>query len=217
VAEAIFVSRDFVSNWEDKREPSTTEKIKEAIKPAGPLKPRLESAVRSLQMQIQRLDQIHARLSDRQKVMFEKVVDAVKKHDQARASIYANEVAEIRKMVKLIMQSRLALESIAIRLGTVEDLGDIVVNLAPAIKVISTVSRSIGSVVPEAEKGMGEISQMLSTILVEAGQTGNYTISFETGNEDAAKIMEEAAAVAEARLKQEFPDLPLSGSQAQKQ
>jgi division protein CdvB (Snf7/Vps24/ESCRT-III family) len=213
------LSRDFASNWEHKKDSSSsaTDRLKDALRPAGPLKPKLESAMRSLQMQTQRLDQINGRLTERQRMMFEKVVDAVKRHDQARASIYANEVAEIRKMAKLIMQSRLALESIVLRLGTMEDLGDIVSNLAPAVRVISTVSRSIGSVTPEAEKDMNEISNMLSSILVEAGQTGNYTISFETGNEDAQKILEEAASEAESRLKAQFPDLPAASSQTTRQ
>jgi division protein CdvB (Snf7/Vps24/ESCRT-III family) len=213
------LSRDFASNWEHKKDSSSSaaDRLKDALRPAGPLKPKLESAMRSLQMQTQRLDQINGRLTERQRMMFEKVVDAVKRHDQARASIYANEVAEIRKMAKLIMQSRLALESIVLRLGTMEDLGDIVSNLAPAVRVISTVSRSIGSVTPEAEKDMNEISNMLSSILVEAGQTGNYTISFETGNEDAQKILEEAASEAETRLKAQFPDLPAASSQTTRQ
>lgn len=209
------MSKDFVSGWEQKREPSAGDKIRDALKPAGPLKPRLETAIRSIQMQMQRLDQINTRLSDRQRVMFEKVVDAVKRHDQARATVYANEVSEIRKMVKLITQSRLALESIVLRLGTVEDLGDIVVQLSPAIRVVSNVSRSIGAIVPEAEKGMTDISQMLAGILVEAGQTGNYNVNFDTANEDAEKIMAEAQAVAETRLKEQFPDLPIPGSTSQ--
>ncbi|MEM3671041.1 MAG: Snf7 family protein [Thermoprotei archaeon] len=211
------MNKDFVSNWEPKKEATAGDKIRDAIRPAGPLKPRLEAAVRSLQMQIQRLDQINGRLNERQRVMFEKVVDAVKRHDNARATIYANEVAEIRKMAKLIMQSKLALESIVIRLGTVDELGSIVASLAPAVRVISTVSKGIGTVTPEAEKEMGEISNMLSSILVEAGQTGNYNINFETGNEDAAKILDEAATLAETRLKSEFPDLPTGTSQQTRQ
>jgi division protein CdvB (Snf7/Vps24/ESCRT-III family) len=168
-------------------------------------------------MQVQRLDQINGRLNERQKVMFEKVVDAIKRHDQARASIYANEVSEIRKMAKLILQSRLALESIILRLGTVSDLGDIVSQLVPATSVISTVSKSIGTVTPEVGAEMGQIINLMSSIMVEASQTGNYTVNFETGNEDAQKVLEEAASVAERKLKEEFPDLPLSGSQGTQQ
>ncbi len=211
------MSRDFASNWEEKKESSAGERLREALRPAGPLKPRLDTAVRSLQMQVQRLDQINGRLNERQKVMFEKVVDAIKRPDQARASIYANEVSEIRKMAKLILQSRLALESIILRLGTVSDLGDIVSQLVPATSVISTVSKSIGTVTPEVGAEMGQIINLMSSIMVEASQTGNYTVNFETGNEDAQKVLEEAASVAERKLKEEFPDLPLSGSQGTQQ
>lgn len=209
------MSKDFASNWEKKDSASATDRLKEAIRPPGPLKPRIEAAQRSLQMQVQRLDQINSRLIERQRVMFEKVVEAIRRHDQARATIYANEVAEIRKMAKLIMQSRLALESIIIRLGTLEDLGDVITNLAPAISVVSSIRKSIGQVTPEADKEMGEISNLLSSILVEAGQSGNYTVSFDTANEDAQKILEEAAALAETKLKEQFPDLPTAASSQQ--
>jgi division protein CdvB (Snf7/Vps24/ESCRT-III family) len=64
------------------------------------------------------------------------------------------------------------------------------------------------SVLPEAEGEIGEISGLLSSILVDAGTVGGYSLNFEAANEDAEKVLAEAAAVAESRMKEKFPEIP---------
>jgi division protein CdvB (Snf7/Vps24/ESCRT-III family) len=49
---------------------------------------------------------------------------------------------------------------------------------------------------------------MLSGIMIEAGQGSGMTLNFDTVNEDASKILTEAATVAEQKIKDKFPDLP---------
>jgi len=49
---------------------------------------------------------------------------------------------------------------------------------------------------------------MLSGIMMEAGTGSGMTLNFDNVNEDAGKILTEAATVAEQRVKEKFPDLP---------
>jgi uncharacterized protein (DUF2141 family) len=44
--------------------------------------------------------------------------------------------------------------------------------------------------------------------MIEAGQGSGMTLNFDSVNEDASKILNEAATVAEQRIKEKFPDLP---------
>jgi division protein CdvB (Snf7/Vps24/ESCRT-III family) len=111
-------------------------------------------------------------------------------------------------MEKMIMHARLALEQIVLRLRTVSELGDVVTTLAPAVGVLRTVRTGMASIFPEAERELGQIGNLLSGIIVDAGQSTGLTINFETANDDAQKIMTEAASVAEQRIKEKFPDLP---------
>jgi division protein CdvB (Snf7/Vps24/ESCRT-III family) len=203
------LSERFAKKWESRRDeqPFAT-RIKEAVKPPGPLKPRLDFAVRRIELQIQKLDQASERFSQRDKAIFARIVDAYTKHDTARANVFANELAEIRKMERLIMNARLALEQIVLRLRTVSELGDVVSTLGPAVGVLRTVRTGLASVFPEAESELGEIGNLLSGIMIEAGQSSGMTISFDTVNEDAQKILTEAATVAEQRIKEKFPELP---------
>ena len=44
--------------------------------------------------------------------------------------------------------------------------------------------------------------------MIEAGQGSGMTLNFDAVNEDAQKILTEAATVAEQKIKDKFPDLP---------
>ena len=207
--EVINLSERFSKKWETRRdEQPLTDRVKDAVKPPGPLKPRLDFAVRRIELQVQKLDQATDRFGQRDKTIFARIVDAYTKHDTARANVFANELAEIRKMEKLIINARLALEQIVLRLRTVSELGDVVSTLGPAVGVLRSVRAGLVSVFPEAESELGEIGNMLSGIMMEAGTGSGMTLNFDNVNEDAGKILTEAATVAEQRVKEKFPDLP---------
>ncbi|UCC27555.1 MAG: hypothetical protein JSV87_05950 [Candidatus Bathyarchaeota archaeon] len=203
------MSEKFAKQWGGKEQdtPLTT-RIRETVRPAGPLKPRIDFAVRRIDMQIQRLDKASDRFTERDKSIFTRIVQAYSKHDMTRANVFANELAEIRKMEKMIMHARLALEQIVLRLRTVSELGDVVSTLAPAVGVLRTVKSGMASIFPEAEKELGQIGTLLSGIIVDAGHSTGLTLNFEAVNEDAQKILNEAASVAEQKIKDKFPELP---------
>jgi division protein CdvB (Snf7/Vps24/ESCRT-III family) len=203
------MSERFAKQWGGKEQdvPLTT-RIRETVRPAGPLKPRIDFAVRRIDMQIQRLDKASDRFTERDKSIFTRIVQAYSKHDMTRANVFANELAEIRKMEKMIMHARLALEQIVLRLRTVSELGDVVTTLAPAVGVLRTVKSGMASIFPEAEKELGQIGTLLSGIIVDAGHSTGLTLNFEAVNEDAQKILNEAASVAEQKIKDKFPELP---------
>jgi len=203
------MSERFAKKWEAKPQgESLSTQIKNTIQAPPPLKPALESATRKLDMQINKLDQANERFTVKDKALFAKLVDAYTKHDQAHANIYATELAEIRKMSKLIMNARLALDQVALRIRTVSELGDVVSALGPCIGVLRSVSSGLGGVLPEAEGELGDIGNMLSGLMFEAGSSSGMSLNFDNVNEDASKILSEAAIVAEQKVSANFPDLP---------
>jgi len=176
--------------------------------PSGPLKPHIENAIKLIHAQNQRLDFANARLAEKDKSLFSKVVEAYTRRDRQRAMMYATELAEIRKLEKRILQIKLALETIALRLTTVRDYGDFLHTVMPALSIIKSVQPGVLQVVPEAEKGFASLSESLYNLVTEAGATSGLSVSFETANEDAMKILTDAATVAEQRIKEKLPDLP---------
>ncbi len=214
--EDIHLSERFAKKWETNREKVPfTNTLRDTVTPQVPLKQKLDYAVRRLTMQVSKLDQANERFTQKDRAMFAKLVDAISKHDTAHANIYANELAEVRKMAKLVMNARLALDQVMLRIQTCTELGDVVANLAPAIGVLRSVGSCMSGVLPEAENELGEIGNMLSGLMFEAGLNSGMTMNFDTVNEDAAKILTEAATVAEQKVSDNFPELPaMTGSAA---
>ena len=203
------MSERFAKNWESRRdEHSFMGSIRDTVQPQAPLKNRLDFAIRKLDLQIQRLDQANERFTQKDKAMFAKLVDAYTKHDTAHANIYANELAEVRKMAKLVMNARLALDQVSLRMKTVTEFGDIVSTLGPCIGVLRSVNVGMCGVLPEAENELGEIGNMLSGLMFDAGTSQGGSFSFDNVSEDASKILAEAATVAEQKVSANFPDLP---------
>ena len=203
------MSERFAKKWESRRnETSFVDSIRATVTPPPPLKPRMDRAIRRLDLQINRLDQTSDRFNKKDQALFNKIVAAYETHDTAHANIYANELAEVRKMEKLVMNARLALDQVQLRLRTVTEFGDIVATLGPVIGVLRLVSVGLVGVIPEAENELGDIGNMLSGLMFEAGQSSGFNLNFNSVNEDTAKILEEAATVAEQKVSAHFPDLP---------
>ena len=199
---------NFAGKWKEKEETPFYKKIKERVRSPGPLKPRLDYTIKRMEIQIRKLDKASNCFSERDKSLFVRTVKAYSKHDLIRAKVYANELAEIRKTEKMIIHTKLALEQIALRLSTVSEFGDVINILAPTVSVLRSVRTGIADTLPETERGLGQIGYLLNEVIADAGQGTGITIDFEAANEDAQKILNEAASVAEQKIKQELPEIP---------
>ncbi len=182
--------------------------LRETINPPGALKPRMDYAAKLVQQQVTKLDRESQRMAERDKALFAKVVDSYQKHDTPHANIYAGELAELRKMQKTILNAKLALDQIVMRIEAISEMGDLAYTLLPVIGVMRDVMTGMAAVNPQIAKEMGDISNLLSGIVMDAGATSGMTLNFQSANEDSSKILEEAASVAESRMKDTFPELP---------
>ena len=201
----------FANKWEkkDQGSPGFMGRIRGSVRTPAPLKSQIEQANRQIKILISQLDSTVDRIRQRDSKIFSGVVASLAKHDAQHAAVYANELTEVRKMGKMVTQAQLALEQISLRLGTITDLGEIANTLAPAVSVIRGMKDDLRVALPEADKEIGEISGLLSSVLVDASSSGGISLNFDVANEDAQKVMEEAAAVAEQRMKESFPEIPL--------
>lgn len=179
------------------------------------MRPKLELASRQIQIQVVKLDQAANKLKEKDASIFSKIVNSMQKNDSTRASMLANELSEVRKMSNVVTSAKLALEQLNLRLNTIQDLGDIANTLSPAINVIRGVQPGLVNLVPDAEREIGEISSLLSGILVDAGQIDGGQLSFEPNSEEAEKVIEEASAIVEERMRNKFPDVPVGEEETQ--
>ena len=199
----------FASKWQRKDQgPGLVDRLRGTVRAPTPLKAQIEEANRQIRLLITQLDGSVSRIKQRDSTIFTSVVSSLAKHDMQHAAVYANELAEVRKMGKMVTQAQLAMEQISLRLGTITDLGEIATTLAPAVSVIKNMKEGLRVALPEADKEISEISGLLSSVLIDASTTGGFSLNFDAANEDAQKVLDEAAAVAEQRMKESFPEIP---------
>lgn len=198
----------FEKQWKTGEKDSLAKRTKEAIRGPAPLKPQIQKATQQLNAEIQRLDAAYSRLRQRENALFRKTVSSVQVHDQETSKAYSNEIAEIKKMQKIVMQSKIALEQITTRLQTVTDIGDFASNLAPAIGVIKNVRTSLSKAMPDAETALGNIGSELTSIMTDIGQITDVSFYSSETSDEAQKILAEAAAIAEKRINESLPEVP---------
>jgi division protein CdvB (Snf7/Vps24/ESCRT-III family) len=187
-------------------------RTRETIRGPQPIKPQIQKATQQLTAETHRLDAAMTRLKQRETAIFKKTVSAVQAHDQESSKAYSNELAEVRKMEKIVTQSKIALDQINTRLQTVTEVGDFAATIAPAIGVIRNVRGTLGEAMPDAQGVLGEIGSQLNSIMSDVGQiTGTEFYTAESG-EEAQKILSEAAAIAEKRMNDSLPEVPSSSS-----
>lgn len=177
-------------------------------KSGGPLKPRLDAVQKKIQVQIARLEELYSALKSKDEDAFRKLVASIKESNTQYSTVLSADLARARQMSRVVFLSRVALEKLAAKLSSVTDFGDLVIVLSPAMAVVKNLRSSLTPQVPEMEEELGIISELLSGILVDAGQVGGYTINFETANEEAVRLIDEASLVVEQKMKEEFPGIP---------
>ena len=177
-------------------------------KSGGPLKPRLDAVQKKIQAQIARLEELYSALKSKDEDAFRKLVASIKESNTQYSTVLSADLARARQMSRVVFLSRIALEKLAAKLSSVTDFGDLVIVLSPAMAVVKNLRSSLTPQVPEMEVELGIISELLSGILVDAGQVGGYTINFETANEEAVRLIDEASLVVEQKMKEEFPGIP---------
>lgn len=177
-------------------------------KSGGPLKPRLDAVQKKIQAQIARLEELYSALKSKDEDTFRKLVASIKESNTQYSTVLSADLARARQVSRVVFLSRVALEKLAAKLSSVTDFGDLVIVLSPAMAVVKNLRSSLTPQVPEMEEELGIISELLSGILVDAGQVGGYTINFETANEEAVHLIDEASLVVEQKMKEEFPGIP---------
>ena len=179
------------------------------VKPEAPLKNRLDTAQKKLQLQIAKLAEIDTKLQQKNNMIFEKIVDSKKTNNETYAKVYANELAESRKHQKMVNNAKLSMEQIQIRLNTVSELGDVVVTLSPCMSLIKGLSTSLGGMMPSVSDSMQDLSTMLGDIVTGSSITHDGSLGqIESTNSDAQSILEEAQSIVEGQARQSMPEPP---------
>jgi division protein CdvB (Snf7/Vps24/ESCRT-III family) len=169
------------------------------------LKQRLICASQCIELQIQKLDQVKDRFIQKDRAVFTKLLEAHNRHEH-----YCGvELAETRRICRLLINARLALDQTLLRIQTVSEFDNVVTILGPRIAVIRSVSVGIADVLPEVGGELSSVGDLLSGLMLETGfNSSRIILDFDAIRQDASKILAEAATATTQKAKEIFPYFP---------
>ena len=198
----------FVARWKTpENDKSVVSKIKNFTNPSENLKEKITLVTQRLDAQTNSLDNAVKRFQMRDAAIFQRVIKALSDRDEARANILATELAEIRKVEKMLTHASLAMQSVSMRLNTVSEMGDLITVLNPAKNLLNSIRTEMCSVLPEASQELGNIGNLLSDIVTTTNQSADAPVNTIMASADALQILEEAEVAAESKLKEQLPDI----------
>ena len=198
----------FSKTWAQQETAGMAAKFRDTVKPQGALKPRIQNAVNKLQVQTTKMDAMLTKLDQRDQQLFTRVVTAVQQHDTSASKGLSNELAEIRKVKKMLGGARMSLEQVQLRLSTIHDLGDAMVAIGPAMNTMRGLQSSLGKFMPEADSELNSMTQTLNGLMTDSLSGDAFNMESDVSNEETDKILQEASAVAEQQIGDKFPSVP---------
>jgi len=168
-------------------------------------------AVPKLKFQRFRLEQVIVRLRARDAILFKTCATALTAKNKERAIIFANELAEVRKLATIIAQTQILIERIILRLETLKELNEAFADLKPVLTILHSVTKRLTVLMPqmafEMEKVNDSISETLAMTSIGSPEL-NLPVDIKTpGGEE---VLKEVSELLEQKLAEELPEPPTS-------
>jgi predicted CopG family antitoxin len=134
---------------------------------------------------------------------------ALKKNNKQRAAMCANEIAEVRKLIKFLYSVQLAIERVVLRLETIKELSEIVVDLKPSLKLLQQVSSDLFQVLPDVSSELNNVNDAIRETLYATKISADESL-IPVGRKTAGgeEILGEVSSFLERKLSETLPEPP---------
>ena len=164
----------------------------------------------TLKAQQSKLEFTSSRLKERDRVLFETCMSALKKNNREKANICATELAEVRKIVKILYNVQLALERVVMRLETIRELGDVVSDLKPALRLLQNVSQELFQVLPDVSSELNSVNEAIQDTLHAAKiSTDEELIPVGKKTDGGEEVLKEVASFMQQKIAETLPEPPV--------
>jgi division protein CdvB (Snf7/Vps24/ESCRT-III family) len=179
----------------------------------SPIRDVATKSISTLRVQQNKLDQASYRLKERDRILFESCMGALKKNNKEKAAICATELAEVRRLVKFLYSVQLAIERVILRLETIRELSDIVVDLKPALKLLQNVSSELFQVLPDVSSELNTVNDTIQETL-HATKLSNDETMIPVGQktEGGEEILKEVSSFIEQKIAETLPEPPVTST-----
>jgi division protein CdvB (Snf7/Vps24/ESCRT-III family) len=175
-----------------------------------PVREVATKSITTLKVQQNKLEQASFRLKERDRILFETCMGALKKNNREKAAMCATELAEVRKLVKFLYNVQLAIERVILRLETIRELGDIVADLRPALKLLQGVSQELFQVLPDVSSELNTVNETIQETLHAAKiSSDEELIPVAKKTEGGEEILKEVTCFMQRKLSETLPEPPV--------
>jgi division protein CdvB (Snf7/Vps24/ESCRT-III family) len=177
---------------------------------SGGYKVKIASALREIETQRRELENMRGRLGERRQRLFETTVRALQDKNRSKATIYAGEHAELRKVIRVVEASELALTQVSLRLQSMTEIGDAMMHVNVAFRSLKNVSKTMEGVMPALDDASSNINSTLTETMARMGQL-SPSISVDVRTENSEDLVEQARRFADEqadRLRQSLNVMP---------
>lgn len=176
-----------------------------------PLRDIAAKSILTLRVQQNKLEQAGYRLKERDKVLFESCMGALKQNNKEKAAICATEISEIRKLIRFLYSVQLAIERVILRLETIRELSEIVIDLKPALKLLQNVSQDLFQVLPDVSNELNNVNSTISeTLYATKIRTDESVIPVNKKTAGGEEILKEVSSFIEQKIAENLPEPPTS-------
>ena len=174
-----------------------------------PIREVATKSIMTLKIQQNKLEQASYRLKERDRILFETCMGALKKNNREKAAMCATELAEVRKLIKFLYNVQLAIERVMMRLETIKELGDIVTDLKPALRLLQGVSQELFQVLPDVSSELNNVNETIQDTLRAAKiTTDENVIPVGHKTEGGEEILKEVTCFMQQKLTETLPEPP---------
>jgi len=124
----------------------------------------------------------------------------------------ANELAEVRKLAKLLSQTQIAIERIILRLETIKELSTIMIDLKPALGALKNLTTNLVNIMPDVASELDKVNSSIQETLTVTKLSSEPPSIIQTNvkTPGGQEILEEVSTVLQKRLNEQLPAPPAS-------
>ena len=178
-----------------------------------PLRDTIGRSIQRLKIQQRDIVQASFKLKRRDKTLFQKCIIAIKNNNQGRANICANELVQIKRILNFLINVELAIERVILRLETLRELGDIIVDLKPALRMLQRVSKQLFEVMPEVSSELRQVNETITETLYSTEiRTDGSEIPEAKITLEGEEVLEEVSSFLKRKITENLPEPPETAS-----
>jgi division protein CdvB (Snf7/Vps24/ESCRT-III family) len=171
----------------------------------------VSEAVPKLKSQKFKLGQVIVKLTRRDKILFTTCATALKAKNNERAAIFANELAEIRKLAKVLYHTQILVERIILRLETLKEFNEAFADLKPVLRNLKTVTRSLSAFMPQMAYEMERVNEtILEVMTMSQIDSSKLEVPTDVKTPGGEEVLQEVAELLEEQITEKLPEPPTS-------